>query len=42
MEPEYREGATARKDFEQTMQKLFKVPKTEVKPKPTKKEDRQK
>jgi hypothetical protein len=35
--PEYRKGAEARKNFEGTMQKLFRVPKSEVKPKPTKK-----
>ena len=37
MKPEYRKGAEARKDFESTMNKLFRVPKSEVveqKPKP--------
>jgi hypothetical protein len=37
MKPEYRKGAEARKDFEDTMSKLFRVPKSEVvtqKPKP--------
>jgi len=27
MKPEYRQGAEARKDFEQTMTKLFRAPK---------------
>jgi hypothetical protein len=37
MKPEYRKGAEARKNFESTMSKLFRVPKSEVvepKPKP--------
>lgn len=35
MKPEYRKGADARKNFEDTMQKLFRVPKSAVKtPKP--------
>lgn len=37
MKPEYRKGAEARKSFESTMGKLFRVPKSEVakeKPKP--------
>ena len=32
--PEYRKGAEARKNFEDTMQKLFRVPKPEKPPKP--------
>jgi hypothetical protein len=38
MKPEYRKGAEARKDFESTMSKLFRVPKSKVgnkKPKPS-------
>ena len=31
MKPEYCKGAEARKSFERTMQKLFRVPKSEVK-----------
>jgi hypothetical protein len=36
VKPEYRKGADARKNFEETMQKLFRVPKAAVvqKPKP--------
>jgi hypothetical protein len=37
MKPEYRKGAEARKDFESTMSKLFRVPKPDVvaqKPRP--------
>jgi hypothetical protein len=37
MKHEYRKGAEIRKDFESTMSKLFRVPKSEVvteKPKP--------
>lgn len=37
IKPIYRKGSEARKNFETTMSKLFRVPKTEVKkPKPTK------
>jgi hypothetical protein len=38
MKPLYRTGVEARKSFEATMTKLFRVPKTEVakKPKPKK------
>lgn len=32
--PEYRKGAAARKDFEEGMQKLFRVPKSAVTKKP--------
>lgn len=39
MKPEYKSGADARKNFEDTMQKLFRVPKSEVKPKPTRKKE---
>jgi hypothetical protein len=43
MKPEYRNGAEARKNFEDTMQKLFRAPKAEVKkPEPKKKGDREK
>jgi hypothetical protein len=43
MKPEYCKGAEARKNFEETMQKLFRVPKSEVKkPEPKKKGDQQK
>jgi hypothetical protein len=36
MKPEYRKGAEARKNFEDGMRKLFRVPKAEVlKLKPT-------
>ena len=41
LKPEYRKGAEARKNFETTMAKLFRAPKTEVtkpKPKPKKTE----
>ena len=40
MKPEYQKGAEARKNFEVTMTKLFRVSKTEVtkKPKPKKEE----
>jgi len=39
MKPEYRKGAEARKNFEDGMRKLFRVPKSEaVKPKPKKEE----
>lgn len=41
----YKEGADARKNFEQTMQKLFRAPKPPKKEKPPKKrasEDREK
>lgn len=31
---EYREGVEARKSFEETMKNLFRVPKSEIKPKP--------
>jgi hypothetical protein len=34
MKPEYHKGADARKSFEDGMKKLFRVPKSEVKPKP--------
>jgi hypothetical protein len=36
MKPEYRRGAEARKNFEDTMRKLFRVPKATMpqKPKP--------
>lgn len=38
MKPTYRKGAEARKNFEGTMQKLFRVPKAEAKrPEPKKK-----
>jgi hypothetical protein len=38
MKPEYNKGAGARKNFEDTMSKLFRAPKPEVKkPAPTKK-----
>ena len=38
MKPEYKKGAEARKNFEDGMRKLFRVPKSEVvKPKPKKK-----
>jgi hypothetical protein len=40
VKPEYRKGAEARKSFEATMTKLFRVPKSEVvksKPEPKKK-----
>jgi len=36
MKPEYQRGAEARKNFEETMQKLFRAPKTVVKPSPKK------
>ena len=39
MKPEYRKGAEARKNFEDTMTKLLRVPKAEV-PKPTPKAKR--
>jgi hypothetical protein len=43
MKPEYHKGAEARKNFEDGMRKLFRVPKTEVvKPKPKKKGDHEK
>ena len=43
MKPEYREGAEARKNFEDGMRKLFRVPKIEVKKPPHKKKgDREK
>ncbi|MGA8089641.1 MAG: hypothetical protein WCA10_20385 [Terracidiphilus sp.] len=35
MKPEYRKGAGARKNFEGTMQKLFRAPKPVKKEKPT-------
>jgi hypothetical protein len=38
MKPEYKTGAEARKNFETTMSKLFRVPKIEVK-KPTPKKE---
>ena len=43
MKPEYQKGMEARKNFEEGMKKLFRVPKTAVtkKPKP-KKGDREK
>jgi hypothetical protein len=37
MRPQFKSGAEARKNFEGTMQKLFRVPKSAVKPKPSKK-----
>jgi hypothetical protein len=38
MKPEYKNGTEARKNFEEGMQKLFRVPKTTVtKPAPKKK-----
>lgn len=42
LKPEYRKGAEARKNFETTMQKLFRVPKAAVaqKPKPAPKENK--
>jgi hypothetical protein len=43
MKPEYREGVEARKNFEETMRRLFRVPKVEVrKPGLKKKGDREK
>lgn len=38
MKPEYQTGIEARKNFEETMQKLFRAPKTELAkpPKPKK------
>ena len=43
MKHEYRKGAEARKNFEDGMRKLFRVPKSEVvKPEPKKKGDREK
>jgi hypothetical protein len=39
VKPEYRIGAEARKNFEETMQKLFRVPKTAVTKKPKKGEN---
>ena len=35
-EPEYNEGPQARKSFEETMRKLFRAAKPEIKPKPSK------
>jgi hypothetical protein len=37
MKPEYRKGADARKNFEETMQKLFRAPKPPKEEKPPKK-----
>jgi hypothetical protein len=44
MKAEYKEGAEARKNFEEGMKKLFRVPKTAVtkKPSPKKKGDSEK
>jgi hypothetical protein len=43
MKPEYKKGAEARKNFEEGMKKLFRVPKSAVaKPKPKKKGDHEK
>jgi hypothetical protein len=39
MKPDYRDGAEARKNFEQTMQKLFRAPKPAKTAKPTAKAD---
>jgi hypothetical protein len=36
MKPEYHKGADARKNFEQTMQKLFRAPKPPKEEKPPK------
>jgi hypothetical protein len=35
MRPEYHKGAKARKNFEDTMKKLFRVPKSAVPQKPS-------
>jgi hypothetical protein len=35
MKPEFKEGAEARKNFEETMQKLFRAPKPPKTAKPT-------
>jgi hypothetical protein len=44
MKPEYCKGAKARKNFEDGMRKLFRVPKSKVtkKPEPKKKEGNEK
>jgi hypothetical protein len=42
MKPEYNQGTEARKNFEETMQKLFRVPKTAVKKPSPKKGDSEK
>jgi hypothetical protein len=43
MKYQYQEGTKARKNFEDTMTKLFRAPKPEVKkPEPKKKEDGEK
>ena len=45
MKPEYHKGIEARKNFESTMAKLFRVPKSEVKkpePKPLPKKESEK
>jgi hypothetical protein len=38
MKYEYKNGVEARKNFEETMQKIFRAPKATPKPKPPKKE----
>ncbi len=42
MKPEFHKGAEARKNFEDGMRKLFRVPKSAVKPKPKKKGESEK